>query len=265
MNLIDQYSVRLQRLFKWVMRFTAKKVRALRYLWGEYFGQDTFERFAIVGHARTGSNYLVSGLRSSNSIRVYDEIFAAHNREIGKDYEKILSVLFRKQLRSIKVVGFKLFYYHLSEDEWEKFLSNENIKIIHITRKNTLKTIISLDIAFMTGQWHTSLLRSKAQNKKIVIDVNTLLNRLEQIQAYEETARARFKDRPVLEVAYESLVKNPVDEFKRIGAFLNVNDIDPNKIVLKKQNPEKLDELIVNYREVAQLLANTKYANLLVN
>lgn len=263
MDLIDLYSARLRRLFKWLKRFIAKKVRALQYLWGEYFGNDTFERFAIVGHARTGSNYLASGLRSSKSIRVYDEIFAAHNREIGKDYEKTFSVLFRKQLRSIKVVGFKLFYYHLSEDEWEKFLRNDDIKIIHITRKNPLRTIISLDIAFMTGQWHASLLHGKAKNKKIIIDVNTLLKRLEQIQVYEEITRTRFKDKAILEVTYEELVKNPANEFERIGAFLDVTDINPNKIVLKKQNPEKLNELIINYHEVAQLLTNTKYVNLL--
>jgi hypothetical protein len=101
--------------------------------------------------------------------------------------------------------------------------------------------------------------------KKIVIDVNTLLNRLEQIQAYEDTTRARFKDKAVLEITYEEPVKNPVDEFKRIGAFLNITEIDPNKIVLKKQNPEKLEELIINYHEVVQLLSNTKYANLLVD
>ena len=265
MGLLNSRLARLRWLFKWSRHFIIKKVQALQYLWGEYFGIDTFERFAIVGHARTGTNYLASGLRSSNSIRVYDEIFAAHNREIGKDYEKIFSVLFRKQLRSIKVVGFKLFYYHLSEDEWEKFLRNDDIKIIHITRKNPLRTIVSLDIAFMTGRWHTSLLHSKAKNKKIVIDVNTLLNRLEQIQVYEETTRTRFKDKAILEVIYEELVKDPVNELKRIGAFLNITDINPNKIILKKQNPEKLNELIINYHEVAQLLADTKYANLLVD
>jgi len=257
------HPVRWEGVFTWLQRFLTKKLRAVQYLWGLYFGERNFERVAILGHARTGSNFLASGLRSSRSIRLYDEIFGAHNREIGKDYERTFSVLLRKQLRSIKVVAFKLFYYHLSEEEWNKFLHNDNIKIIHITRKNPLRTIISLDIAFKTGQWHTSPIRRRPRNKKIEIDVKTLLDRLEQINQYEEIARARLKDRAVLEVSYEDMVNNPKAEFKRIGDFLNITDINPDKIALKKQNPEKLDELIENYSAVAQTLANTKYASLL--
>ena len=75
--------------------------------------------------------------------------------------------------------------------------------------------------------------------------------------------RERFKNWDYIEVVYENLVTNPLEEFNRIGAFLNVADINPVKIILRKQNPEKLSELVVNYSEVAQLLATTKYAYLL--
>ncbi len=33
------------------------------------FGHEIFKRFAVVGHARTGSNYLFAGLKSSKSRR----------------------------------------------------------------------------------------------------------------------------------------------------------------------------------------------------
>jgi len=262
-NSISLFAKRIKGLFKWLARFISKKMQALQYFWGTVFGTRNYGRLAIVGYARTGSNYLASGLKSSKSIRLHHEIFAAHNREIGKNYEKTFSVLFQKQLKSIRLLGFTLFYYHLTDDEWEKFLRNDDIKIIHLTRKNYLKTIVSLDIAFKTDRWNSSLLYRKPLEKKIVIDVDALIERIDQIRAYEELTRERFKNWDYIEVVYENLVTNPLEEFRRIGAFLNVTDIDSGKIILRKQNPEKLSELIVNYSEVAKLLAKTKYAYLL--
>ena len=92
----------------------------------------------------------------------------------------------------------------------------KNLKNDHISR-------------YRLHDWPMAQHRSYAVKRKIkkIVDVDTLLNRLEQIRAYEETTRTRFKDKAVLEITYEDLAKNPVDEFKRIGAFLDVTDIDP--------------------------------------
>src|SRR5512144_2789036 len=84
-------------------------------------GERPQERFTSIGNARTGSNYLLDGLKSSPSIRMYHELFADHNREIGKDFDKVFSTLFRKEKKGTRMVGFKLFYNHLTEAEWDKF------------------------------------------------------------------------------------------------------------------------------------------------
>ena len=256
---------RPRRVLKWIKKFSTRRLRELTYLWGSVFGHGDFERFAIVGYARTGSNFLSSGLESSASTRLHKEIFGAHSREIGKDYEKILGRMYQKQPRSVKVVGFKLFYYHLTNDEWEKFLHHDDIKIIHITRKNVLKTILSLDIALKTDQWNTSFIRLKSVEKKTRLETQNLLDRIEEIRAYEEITRSRFKDRDILEITYEDLVRDPMSEFKRVEEYLGINDIDPNRITLRKQNPEKLSVLIENYDEVSQILAGTNYAQFLTD
>jgi len=227
-----------------------------------FFGHQAYQRFAVIGHARTGSNYLLSGLKSSKHVRVYHEIFADHNREIGKDFDQIFSVLFQKESRNTRFVGFKLFYNHLTEDEWEKFLSHKDFKIIHLIRENRLRTIVSLDIAFKTGQW-TKSTRAKHRRpaeKMVWLDTSNLIDRLERIQDYETLTRERFRDRQTLEVVYEQLAKNPRQTFRRVGEYLGVNDIDPGKIRLTRQNPESLERLIVNYVEVRQLLKNTRFA-----
>jgi len=194
---------------------------------------------------------------------MYHEVFAKRNREIaGKEFDLIFPMLFRKESKNIKAVGFKLFYEHLTKNEWEKYLSHKYLRIIHLTRKNRLKTIVSLDIAFKTNQWSLSANDKNKQliEKKILFNTSTLIDRLEQIQEYETFIRDRFKDRHTLEVVYEKLTTEPEETFQYIGAFLGVDDIDLGKITLTKQNPESLEQLIVNYDEVYELLKNTKYA-----
>ena len=226
-------------------------------------GHRNYRRFAIIGHSRTGSNYLFVGLQSSKCVRIYHEVFAKRNRAlVGKDFDQIFPMVFQKESRNIKAVGFKLFYDHLTRDEWEKFLSHKYIRIIHLTRENRLRTIVSLDIAFKTDQWGVSANDKDKQpvEKSISLDTSTLIDRLEQIQDYETFIRDHFKDRYILEVVYEKLTTKPEETFQYIGRYLDVDDIDINKITLTKQNPESLEQLIVNYDEVYELLKNTRYA-----
>lgn len=227
------------------------------------FGHAIEHRFAIVGNARTGSNYLLDGLKSSPSIRVYHEIFASHNRRVGEDFEKILSTVFQYESRSTEVVGFKVFYNHLTDEEWDKLLACRELKIIHLTRRNRLRTVISLEIAFKTGQWTKSGNSGEPKEKRVALDPLKLIQRLEQIEAGEIATRRRFSDRPVLEVVYEDLVCAPAEVFKSVGDYLGVQGLDPGKIKLKRQNPETLQQLILNYEEVAAVLQNTRFAGYL--
>lgn len=232
------------------------------------FGHRNYKRFAVIGHSRTGSNYLFVGLSTSNCVRMYHEVFAKRNREVaGREFDLIFPMIFRKESRNIKAVGFKLFYEHLTNDEWEKFLSHTYLRIIHLTRGNRLRTIVSLDIAFKTDQWSLSPIDKDNQliEKRILLDTSKLIDRLEQIQYYEAFIRDRFKDMRILEVVYERLTTELGETFQYIGEYLGIDDIDISMISLAKQNPESLEELVVNYDEVYELLKNTRYAPYLDN
>jgi LPS sulfotransferase NodH len=229
------------------------------------FGHQVDQRFAIIGNARTGSNYLLDGLKTSPAIRMYHEIFASHNRELGKDFEKILSTLYQYESQSTKVIGFKVFYNHLTEDEWQKLVACKDLNVIHLTRRNRLRTVISLEIAFKTGRWTKAGSSGSPIEKRVTLDPLKLLKRLEQIEEGEAATRNRFCDRPVLEIVYEDIVQSPKEVFASVGAYLGVDGIDPGKIRLKKQNPEGLAQLIMNYDEIEALLKNTRFAECITN
>jgi LPS sulfotransferase NodH len=240
-------------------------VNSIQRTYFKMFGHPIDQRFAIVGNARTGSNFLLDGLKSSPSIRMYHEIFADHNRRVGQDFDKVFSTVFQPESRATNVVGFKVFYNHLTEDEWQKFLSCKDLKIIHLIRRNRLRTVISLEIAFKTGQWTKSGNGNSGEfrEKCLILNPSKLLKRLEQIEKGESTARMRFHDRQVLEVVYEELIQSPKLIFESIGAYLGVEGIDPSRIRLKRQNPEPLQQLIINYDEIEATLQNTRYAKYL--
>jgi LPS sulfotransferase NodH len=226
-------------------------------------GQRNYKKFAIIGHSRTGSNYLFVGLSSSKCVKMYHEIFAKRNRAlVGKDFNQIFPMVFQKEGRNIKAVGFKIFYDHLTRDEWENFLSRKCFRVIHLTRENRLRTIVSLDIAFKTDQWAASAndKNKKIVDKRILLDTSKLIQRLEKIKHYEMFVRDRFKNRHKLEVVYEKLTTQPIQTFEAIGEFLDIDDIDCNSITLIRQNPESLEQLIVNYDAVCELLKNTRHA-----
>lgn len=227
------------------------------------FGHPVHQRFAIVGNARTGSNFLLDGLRTSPSIRMYHEIFASHNRQVGKDFDKILSMVFQHESKATEIVGFKVFYNHLTEEEWKKLRACQELKIIHLTRQNRLRTIISLEIAFKTGQWTKSANAGGPKEKQVTLEPSKLIRRLEQIEEGEAATRLRFSDRPILEVVYEDLVRTPETTFGSVGSYLGVNGIDPGKIRLRRQNPESLQQLIKNYEEIETVLKNTRFAEYL--
>lgn len=238
-------------------------VQALERPYFRLSGHQINQRFAIVGNARTGSNYLLDGLKTLPFIYMYHEIFADHNRQMGKDFDKILSTVFQYESKSTEIVGFKVFYDHLTEEEWSKFRARKNLRIIHLTRKNRLRTVVCLEIAFKTGQWTQSGNSGGTKAKSVILNPAKLLKRLEQIEEGEAAMRARFCDRQILEVVYEELVQSPKEVFESIGAYLGVNSIDPGKIRLRRQNPETLRELIVNYGEIESALKNTKYSEYL--
>jgi LPS sulfotransferase NodH len=242
-------------------------VNSLQRTYFRMFGHPIDQRFAIVGNARTGSNFLLDGLKSSPSIRMYHEIFADHNRRVGEDFDRVFSTVFQPEGKSTKLVGFKVFYNHLTEDEWQKFLACREIKIIHLTRRNRLRTVISLEIAFKTGQWTKSGQGNSRElkEKRLVLDPSKLIKRLEQIEEGEAMARIRFRDRQVLEVVYEELVQSPDSVFESVGKYLGVDGIDRNKIRLRRQNPETLQQLIINFDEIEAALRNTRFAEYLNN
>lgn len=225
------------------------------------FGNTDYDKFVIVTRSRTGSNLLKSLLNSHPEIIAEGELF---RRLEGRSCKDIWDNTFISRSKKVKYVGFKLFYYHpLDSDDkkvWDFIKNDENIKIIHLTRENILRTVVSREIADKTNTWTNKTNRNITKDEKqIKLDINYCLNEFELTKNSEEKTRVDFADHDFIQLSYEELSDNKQSVMNKLFQFLSVDKVDVSSSY-KKQNVEKLKDLVTNYNEVHEKLEKTKWA-----
>ncbi len=238
-----------------------------------------YTKFIILGRSRTGSNFLRSLLFSHPEVLVLGEIFRNTDTidfdhpqfqlspKILKIYQNdpisfLRKIVFNKVHAGIKAVGFKLFYYHAREfpfsQLWEELKKQKDIHIIHIKRKNILRTHLSRENALKTGQWvNTDGKNIQVQTYKL--DYESLLKDFIQTRAWENEADEFFCDHPKIEVIYEHLSQNTDVEIQKIQKFLNLSKV-PVKAQTHKQIQQPLSQIIENYEDLKSRFNNTEWA-----
>lgn len=222
-----------------------------------------YSKFIIASHARSGSNLLLNSLNSHPNLIAEHEIFAAHNRNIGENFQPTLDNLFRARPKDISAVGCKIFYYHLNEAEWQQISKIPNLKVIHLKRQNRLSMIVSMKVAFKTDQWGITNEsdRIEADKKQVYLDYDFLRNSFEKIELWEENINELFGQSQIANISYENLSQHYGETISSLFNFLGVPEIPIEQIKTKhkKQNPEPLDRLIQNYAELKAKFANSPW------
>jgi LPS sulfotransferase NodH len=253
---------RIRDFFRWKLEL--KKIRkfSLNYFFS-FFGNRDYVRFIILTRSRTGSNLLVDYLNSHGQIFTRSEIF---RRLHGRKYQSVLRRVYRKQPRFIKAVGFKIFYRHPLDTPhsglWEFLEQDRAIRVIHLTRDNILRSVVShriadkIDVLFQKKKPKRPGMG--AAEKKVHLDFDGLLEEFSQTIHWQLDGEARFRGHPVLKISYEELVRNPVTAFAGVCDFLGVTYRKPTSTFMK-QNPEPLQDLLGNYAELREKFRGTKW------
>ena len=117
-------------------------------------GHEEYARFVIIARSRTGSNMLVSYLSSHPNTNVSGEVFA---RIRGKSEASTWRNIFCRHRPDIAAVGFKIFYYHPLDSSsrlvWKWIEGDTRMRVIHLTRNNILRTLLSRKISELTDIW----------------------------------------------------------------------------------------------------------------
>ncbi|MFC2042983.1 sulfotransferase [Chloroflexota bacterium] len=243
-----------------IIRHPRKAFKAFNYRLLSALGHSNFKRFIVLSRSRTGSSMLITFLNSHPNIHAVWGIFQTLN---GRNYKDVLAKTFGKEPYYIKAKGFKIFYYHPEDDKsndiWEKFMDMDNLRVIHLKRRNILCTLISRKIAGIQDVWLVSSPdRIISKNKAVTFTVKELEEGFEQTRKWEKYGDEMFKNHPLVSVYYEDLENDPEGTFGKITDFLDVRYVRP-KTNLSKLNPERLRDLVINYNELKTAFSGTEW------
>ena len=230
------------------------------------FGHNKFRRFIVLGRARTGSNLLLSFLNSHPNIYAEGEILCNLH---GRDHKDIIAKTFNKQAFFVQAKGCKIFYYHPmdedSSDALDDLASMDDLYIIHLKRRNILRTLVSNKFLSMSGKWAEKIhwgsslkINRGGGGATCRFTVEELIKNFNQVKAQEKAGDERFRNHPMLSIYYEELVSHPKQTFREVTDFLGVGYRRP-QTNLKKQNTMPLRQAIVNYDELKSAFSGTEW------
>jgi len=174
----------------------------------------------------------------------------------------VLRTFDRRVPRSVAAVGCKVFYYHPRGDRsgalWSELEALPDLHVVHLRRRNVLRTVVSREIADRRDEWLQVRPKDPAPAglKHVSMTVDQLRDAVERIQRLERDAVQRLSGTALLDVCYEDLVTSPSAEFRRITDFLRVPAREPKGRTLR-QNPEPLSVLLENYDELKGAFAGS--------
>jgi LPS sulfotransferase NodH len=226
-------------------------------------GHNKFRRFIVLSRSRTGSNMLISFLNSHPNIHAEGEIFSKLS---GRNYKDILAKAFAKQPFYVKAKGFKIFYYHPQDEKssglWETLISLDDLCVIHLKRRNILRTLISRKIAGIQDIWAVKSTDqySVAGSKEITITftVDELSEDFKQTRGWEQAGEDTFRNHPLISIDYEDLVDHREIAFRKVTEFLGVRYVRP-KTMLQKQSTRSMREMVTNYEELKSGFSETEW------
>lgn len=249
-------------MYSILKKFYGRYLDARERITNQIFGNIEYRKFVIISDARTGSTLLMALLDNHPEIIAKGELFKQLR---GKTTLDIWNDLFRKRPKKVKWVGFKLFYDHPwnsgERKVWDLIEEDKGIVIIHLVRNNKIRSYVSKQIGLKTKLWTEGVNQPNTltlEDKKVNIDPRQCIENIEKIDRLESDTKKRFRDHNLIPVSYEELSTDKNATMNRVYKELNVTELEI-QTNLKKQNPEKLQDLVLNYEELRKYLSNTRW------
>jgi glycosyltransferase involved in cell wall biosynthesis len=221
-------------------------------------------KILIFGHARSGTGLIKDLLNQSPLINLRGELFL-HGAVVVDPFRLIREA---EAAATKEIFGFKLLSYQLKQrfedpDIFMEYLSKRGYLILHIWRENLLEIAISglnAHIKETFRYWETDGKRED-RFRKIYIDIDQLLSRLEGIERLHKLEQKVLSGIPALRIIYENDLRDENSHqatVDKICDFLNI-PYHTAKTGVLKSIPLSLPEFIINYQEVEDSLRNTRF------
>ncbi len=161
-----------------------------------------------------------------------------------------------------KAKGFKLMHFqtYYTPGIFD-YLKNNSVKTIVLIRRNVLRNALSDLRARSTKVYHNESGGKSSAIPKFMVNIPELAAKMTQIQGFNRQLELASKDLDRKIIYYEDFEEWP-QTISGVLKYLQVSDI-PLAAVSKKLNPDKLHEMIENYKELEDWLNKNGYAEFL--
>jgi LPS sulfotransferase NodH len=170
--------------------------------------------------------------------------------------------IFRKLSQNTEACGFKIFYYHAQEEPkkriWKRLRELDDIRVIHVKRRNILRTHLSREKAVRSNQW-VSLSNERRDDLPISLNYEECLNAFIQTKKWEQEYDAFFQESAIREIYYEDLIENTTREMAEVQEFLGLS-IEPVAPQTYQQSSAPISNAIENYSELKVRFQDTEWA-----
>jgi LPS sulfotransferase NodH len=247
---------------------------------------DAETKFVVLTTNRSGSVWVMSTLNCFQHVTAQGELFLPRARVSERRWDSdfacprfIETKSERLALRPFSVfsylntlystagtVGFKLMYAQLGMyPEILLYLIRHRVRVVHLVRRNHLDVMLSYAIKAKIGRAHLLSGQSAPDDIRVELDTSNLVTQFKWLQKKQNMARKLLNlcRLPHLEVAYEDLHRDS-EHFRLIFDFLSIKSTEnmPQSTLVKiRKNGH--DDVISNYDDVRNVLADTKFAGLL--
>jgi LPS sulfotransferase NodH len=224
------------------------------------------KRFVVLALPRTGSNWLCTLLDSHPQILCHHELFnpdgihySISHREGQIDLGSVaerdrnpLAMLDRawRETLGYPVVGFK-HNRDQSAEILQALFADRELSIVHMRRRNRVRTVLSEIVAQATGEWESYPGRPLGEPPRITVDADELRRRIAVNEKYETslTEALAASGQRQLTVTYEELASTA--EQRRVLEFLAVDPQIALRGNTRKQGTRDLRQRIVNFEALA--------------
>lgn len=211
-------------------------------------------KYIILFQGRAGSTYLTEHMRAHQQIRAMYEEFTTIPHDWDSQLDWMTNFFYSDNFgENIKAAGFKTKYTDIADlDLFANFVQDNNIKVIHLYRRNLVKLIISVIRADELRRLHgdSNLYQSKKELGKIKINPSDFRKHKKRIRYYRELRDyVENLNLNVCRVSYEQLLHNLDGSLKRIWRFLGVSNQETQADVMKN-TPDRLEDAVENLDEL---------------
>lgn len=250
------------------------------------------QKYILLTSQRTGSTYLEQCLNSHPEVRCFGEVligYGGHYKKypprVLKKYrrartlwqavmsgallnpEKTIKNALSSEEVGLKSIGFRLMYNQMRRDKrvWNHVKNIENLKVIHLYRKNLLKQFVSLKLMHDQSKYgrFSAHAYAKSEIVKINVDASEAMSFVVGSLAERRAMSDRFSCFPSISVYYEEMVAEGGLSSNlncEIEGFLGVKKFNMSSNQ-KKMNPTVLEHYVENYDELKKTFLLSPYSN----